>query len=123
VANLRARALRWNMTEDERRLWTVLRRKNFAGFRFRRQHPLGPYVADFFCPKAKLVIELDGSQHAEEAQMRRDDARTRWLEERNYRVLRIWNGDLKREPKVIYDAICHVLEDPQALTAFYDKEE
>jgi very-short-patch-repair endonuclease len=111
------------MTEDERRLWSVLRRKNFGGFRFRRQHPIGPYVADFFCPKAKLVIELDGSQHAEEAKMRRDDARTRWLEERNYRVLRIWNGDLRREPKVIYDAICNVLEDPQALTAFDEKEE
>ncbi len=60
MPNLHARHLRRNMTDDERALWTMLRRKNFAGFRFRRQHPIGSYIADFFYPSAKLIVELDG---------------------------------------------------------------
>jgi len=110
--NLRARHLRRNMTDDERKLWAVLRRKNLAGFRFRRQQPIGPYIADFFCPSAKLVVELDGEQHAEESHLRRDDERTRWLRSRGYRVLRIWNADLKRSPKDAYEAIYAALTHP-----------
>jgi very-short-patch-repair endonuclease len=58
-----AKELRANATEMERKLWTVLRRKQLSGVRFRRQQPIGPYIADFFCSSAKLVIELDGDQH------------------------------------------------------------
>jgi very-short-patch-repair endonuclease len=68
-----------------------LRRKQLGGFRFRRQQPVGPYIVDFFCAKARLIIELDGGQHADrEAQ---DAARTAWLEARGYRVLRVWNHE------------------------------
>src|SRR6266704_1917983 len=79
MPNLRARRLRWDMTDDERRLWALLRRKQLAGYRFRRQHPMGSYVADFFCPNAKLIVELDGGQHSEDKQMHRDEIRSRWL--------------------------------------------
>ncbi len=112
MANLHARQLRRNMTDDERRLWSVLRRKNLSGFRFRRQQPIGRYIADFFCPAAKLIVELDGGQHAEEINMRRDEERARWLEARGYRVLRIWNLDLKRSPNDVYEAIYLALTRP-----------
>lgn len=71
------------------RLWSRLRRKQLKGFRFRRQHPFGPYVVDFFCAEAKLIVEVDGGQHADEG-----EARTRWLDARGYRVIRFWNNDV-----------------------------
>jgi very-short-patch-repair endonuclease len=87
----RARKLRKEATETEVRLWSCLRRKQLDAFRFRRQQPIGPYVVDFYCPEARLIVELDGGQHAErEAE---DAARTAWLEARGYRVLRFWNND------------------------------
>jgi very-short-patch-repair endonuclease len=89
MASPLARSLRHTPTEAETRLWARLRRKQLAGIRFRRQHPLGRYVVDFFCAEAKLVIEVDGGQHAEDT-----DTRTRWLEGRGYRVLRFWNNDV-----------------------------
>ena len=86
-----ARRLRTTPTDAEIRLWSRLRRKQLEGFRFRRQHPMGPYVVDFFCPEAKLIVEVDGGQHAESAG---DVRRTRWLEAHGYRVIRFWNNDV-----------------------------
>ncbi len=87
-----ARRLRQTPTEAEIRLWSRLRRKQLDGFRFRRQQPIGPYVVDFFCPEAALIVEVDGGQHAwSETE---DSARTRWLEARGYRVVRFWNNDV-----------------------------
>jgi very-short-patch-repair endonuclease len=63
----RSRQLRRDMRDDERRLWALLRRKQLAGCRFRRQQPMGIYIANFFCPNAKLIVELDGGQHSEDA--------------------------------------------------------
>jgi len=100
------------MTDDERRLWALLRRKQLAGYRFRRQHPMGTYIADFFCPSAKLIVELDGGQHSEDEQMHRDEIRTRWLALRGYRVLRIWNSDLKQRPNDILDMIMDAIQHP-----------
>jgi len=71
------------------RLWSRLRRKQLEGFRFRHQHPLGPYIVDFFCAEAKLIVEVDGGQHADDG-----EARTRWLEARGYRIVRLWNNDV-----------------------------
>jgi len=65
-----------------------------AGFHFRRQAPLGPYIADFACHAARLVIEVDGGQHAEDGGVERDMRRTAWLEGQGYRVLRFWNSDV-----------------------------
>jgi very-short-patch-repair endonuclease len=75
-------------------LWRELRKLETRGTHFRRQVPIGPYVADFACLASYLVIELDGSHHADETNKSNDDARTRWLEAEGYRVLRFWNNDL-----------------------------
>jgi len=101
-----ARQLRSNPTDAERRLWSLLRNGQLAGLKFRRQHPIGPYVADFFCPAVKLVIELDGDQHGRDAAIARDARRDQWLEGCGYRVLRLPNRDvLQGEPlEVIWHA-------------------
>jgi len=75
-------------------LWRQLRKLDTKGTHFRRQVPIGPYVADFACLASRLVIELDGSQHADEPNKSNDEARTRWLKAEGYRVLRFWNNDL-----------------------------
>ncbi len=84
----RGRRLRGESTDEERKLWKYLRAERFAGFKFRRQHRLGPYFADLCCIEQHLVIELDGSQHAEQPQERKDAARTASLIERGYRIIR-----------------------------------
>jgi very-short-patch-repair endonuclease len=85
-----ARTLRRNSTDAEQKLWRALR--EFKAARFRRQHPIGQYIADFACPARKLVIELDGGQHA--AQADQDELRTTDLAKRGYRVIRFWNNDV-----------------------------
>ncbi|MEC9432191.1 MAG: endonuclease domain-containing protein, partial [Pseudomonadota bacterium] len=89
----RARALRRDATPAERRLWRELRRAGL-GARFRRQAPLGPYIADFLCLSARLVVELDGGQHNDLAARARDAARDRFMQERGFRVLRFWNAEV-----------------------------
>src|ERR1700722_20233031 len=89
-----ARRLRAKATETEILLWKRLRGIEAEGTHFRRQVPIGPYVADFACMAVRLVIELDGSQHDTEAHRARDERRTRWLEAEGYRVIRFWNNDL-----------------------------
>jgi len=98
-----ARKLRAEMTDAERKLWSLLRRKQLAGFRFRRQVPLGPFVADFACYSARLVIEVDGGQHG--VRVDHDERRTKWLEQFGWRVLRFWNGDVLREPENVIEMI------------------
>jgi very-short-patch-repair endonuclease len=88
----RARSLRTGMTETERLLWQVLRSKQINGHRFRRQHPIGPYIADFACIQQKIIIELDGSQHQD--QIAYDQQRSAFLQARGWRVLRFWNNDV-----------------------------
>src|SRR6266404_2835045 len=91
MASTRARQLRSNPTDAEMRLWSKLRRKQIDGHRFRRQVPIGPYIADFVCLERRLVIEVDGGQHSESIA---DDARTAWLEGQGFCVLRFWNNDV-----------------------------
>ena len=100
----RAQEMRRNPTNAERKLWQSLRRKRF-GVRFRRQHPIGSYVVDFYCAAARLIIELDGDQHALDALRRHDERRTRWLEQRGYRVLRFPNGDVLRNEEGVLEQI------------------
>ena len=76
----------------ERTLWSRLRHRQLNGHRFRRQVPIGPYIADFACLDARLVVEVDGGQHFEEVGY--DERRAMWLESRGYRVYRFWNGDV-----------------------------
>src|SRR3546814_4200207 len=84
--------LREDATDAERKLWYHLRRKQVGGLRSRRQYPLGPYIVDFVCLPARLVIEVDGGQHAE--QVERDTMRTAWLESQGFRVIRFWNNEV-----------------------------
>jgi very-short-patch-repair endonuclease len=112
MPNLRARALRWNMTDAERKLWWTLRRKQLAGFRFRRQAPLGPYVADFLCAKARLVVELDGAPHTMDTQIAHDERRTRWLVEKGLRVIRFTNREVFEDTDRVADAIYLVASAP-----------
>ncbi len=89
------RLLRKKSTQAEKKLWSVLRAKRFASYKFRRQHRVGPYVLDFFCPEARYNIELDGSGHGFPAQQAEDEKRDRFLGERNIFVRRFWNNQLK----------------------------
>jgi very-short-patch-repair endonuclease len=86
-----ARRLRRNQTEDEKELWRALRAGRFAGFKFRRQHPIGPYSLDFYCPAAKVSIELDGSQQGIPWQIQRDQSREEFLFAEGIEELRFWN--------------------------------
>src|SRR5512135_2862526 len=88
----RSRQLRIDATDAERRLWSYLRSKNLDGARFRRQHPIEGFIVDFCCIKGRLIVELDGSQHAEVPAY--DEHRTRILEQQGFRVLRFWNGEV-----------------------------
>jgi very-short-patch-repair endonuclease len=89
-----ARRLRKNTTHAEIKLWRHLRQLPMFGSHFRRQVPIGSYVVDFACMAAKLLIEVDGGQHGEEANAKRDDVRTQWLEAEGYRVIRFWNNEI-----------------------------
>ena len=93
-STLRARALRKQSTEAEKKLWQKLRRKQFQGLRFRRQYPLGPYFGDFVCLPARLVVEVDGASHTDFDQVQHDERRTHWLVSQNFHVLRFWNSDI-----------------------------
>jgi very-short-patch-repair endonuclease len=102
-----ARQLRRTMTPAEQWLWHRLRGCRLADCRFRRQHPLGPYVVDFACLERRLVIELDGSQHLEAPADARRDA---WLRHQGYTVLRYWNHDVLDRTERVLAAIQAELE-------------
>src|SRR5438034_3399937 len=99
----RARRLRAEMTDAEVRLWMRLRMEQIEGCRFRRQVPMGSYVVDFACFKARLVIEVDGGQHA--AAVEQDDRRSGWLMARGFRVLRFWDTDVLQETDGVLESI------------------
>ena len=103
----RARVLRNNATPHERRLWAALRLLNKQGFKFRRQAAIGPFIGDFVDYGRKLVVELDGSQHGEPKGEAGDARRSRWLESQGFTVLRVWNGDVDRNPEGVVETIFH----------------
>lgn len=86
-----ARKLLREHTDVERKLWYAFRNRRFHAYKFRRQQPIGPYVVDFVCFDQRLIVELDGSQHAEPEQLAHDKVRTGFLENEGFRVLRFWN--------------------------------
>jgi len=92
VSRDRARQLRRDQTDAEQTLWAHLRDRQLCGAKFRRQHPIGPFVADFCFPHQRLVVELDGGQHA--VKIAADQKRSRFLEAQGYKVLRFWNHDV-----------------------------
>jgi primosomal protein N' (replication factor Y) len=107
MPNLMARDLRRNMTDGERLLWYFLRAKRFAGCKFRRQHPIGPFIADFACVEHRLVVEADGGQHAGSES---DASRTRWLESAGWLVMRFWNDDIMRRTNDVLEEIRKAIE-------------
>ena len=107
-ALINARAQRRDMTEAERILWRRLRRQQFLDARFRRQVPIGPYIADFACLKARLVVEIDGSQHVEAASY--DAKRDAFLSREGFRVLRFWNNDSTARADSVMEAIFVALD-------------
>jgi len=109
MASSFARALRRNPPEAELRLWLRLRRRQLDGFRFRRQVPLGPYVVDFACLSARLVVEVDGGQHA--WRHGEDATRMSWLEANGFRVLRLWNNEVFSNINGVLETIRGALRD------------
>jgi very-short-patch-repair endonuclease len=97
-----ARRLRKHSTVAEQKLWRYLRARSLAGLKFARQEPIGPYVVDFVCREKRLVIEVDGGQHADSSN---DSARDQWLADHRYRVVRFWNNEVLENIEGVWDAI------------------
>ena len=110
VGRGRAQQLRRSQTEAERRLWSRLRGRQVHNAKFRRQHAIGPYVVDFCCPERRLVVEVDGGQHALETPV--DGARTEFLAAQGYRVLRFWNNEVITNTEGVLERISEVLGNP-----------
>ncbi len=106
-----ARTLRKHDTWAEKLMWRWLRDRRFSAYKFRRQHPVGPHILDFFCPEARVDIELDGFRHGYPTQRSQDAGRDAWLELAGVRVLRFWNWRLRRERQAVRDAIWRTLQE------------
>ncbi|NOX92703.1 MAG: endonuclease domain-containing protein [Gammaproteobacteria bacterium] len=104
-----ARNLRQLSTDAEHRLWQQLRNRQACGAKFRRQHPVPPYIVDFVCLEKKLVIEADGEQHIE--QQTYDEKRTAFLEARGFQVLRFWNNEILTQTEDVLDVIFRALNE------------
>jgi len=104
-----ARQLRQNSTDAERLLWSQLRRNSLEGIKFKRQHPIGPYIVDFLTLENMLVIEIDGGQHNEPKGQQRDKERTEGLEKKGYKVLRFWNNDVLTNIEGVFEMIRQAL--------------
>ncbi|NLS04378.1 endonuclease domain-containing protein [Rhizobium sp. P32RR-XVIII] len=102
-----ARRLRRSDTEEEYRLWGELRNRRLNGHKFMRQVPLGPYVVDFLCREMRLIVEVDGFQHAADPA---DATRTHWLNGNGYSILRFWNHEITRERRAVLETILAALE-------------
>ncbi|MCC7146593.1 MAG: endonuclease domain-containing protein [Phycisphaeraceae bacterium] len=104
----KARALRRRATVPERILWQLLRQPPLCDFHFRRQHPLGRYVVDFFCARARLVIEVDGMSHL--GRQEQDARREQWLTSQGYRVLHVLNDDVLRDSVAVAEYILQIVQ-------------
>jgi very-short-patch-repair endonuclease len=109
----RARRMRREMTEVELKLWSILRNRDLVGVKFRRQVPIGNYIADFCCLAYRLIVELDGGQHA--AQEAADASRSRFLSEEGFRILRFWNDQvLSGSEFVVAEIVAAIIEEGRA---------
>jgi very-short-patch-repair endonuclease len=107
MPNKNARRLRHCATDAERRMWSALRDRRLKRYKFRRQHPIGSFVVDFACTKHRLIVELDGGQHAENAA---DLHRTAWLETHGWKVIRFWNNDVLANTAGVVETMLRALE-------------
>ena len=105
-----AKHMRSNMTQEELKIWNLLRAKRFYGYKFKRQVLVGEYIVDFICPEKNLVIEIDGGQHNEDCNKNYDLKRTCYLENNGYTVLRFWNNDVNNNIEGVCEVIKNYLE-------------
>jgi very-short-patch-repair endonuclease len=110
----KAQELRRDPTDAERKLWSILRGANLVRAKFRRQQPIGPFIADFVCQRERLIIEADGGQHEDNGY---DRQRTAFLESKGYRVFRFWNNDILGNIDGVAQAIAAALEAPHPARA------
>jgi very-short-patch-repair endonuclease len=106
----KAKALRVEQPDAERVLWQRLRGRQLTGAKFRRQHPIGPYIADFACLECGLVFELDGGQHADTIEY--DQRRADFISQHGFRVIRFWNNDVLSKTEAVLEAILNALNRP-----------
>jgi len=111
ITKARAKALRQQFTDAEAKLWFYLRARRLAGLKFRRQHPFPPYIVDFYCGAAKLVVEVDGSQHCEKI----DSVRDLVLNKMGLKVIRFWDNDVLQKIEAVLVEIMSVAQN-QTLT-------
>jgi very-short-patch-repair endonuclease len=103
----KVRELRKNLTEAERLLWKNLRLRQIEGYKFRRQQPIGEYIVDFVCFEKRLIVEVDGGQHAEEIAY--DSKRDEWLKSQGFSILRFWNHQVSKEIEAVKERILEEL--------------
>jgi very-short-patch-repair endonuclease len=99
------------MPEAQRRLWRLLRDRRFAGYKFRREHPMGPYTLDFYCAEASVSVEVDGRQHGAPEQQARDREKENYLLERGIITKRFWNWQVRQQPEVVRQTLWHLLQE------------
>lgn len=92
-------------------MWSRLRARQLTGIKFRRQHPIGPYVLDFYCAEAHLAVEVDGSQHLESIAINQDQARTKFLENKSIKVIRFWNHEVLENLDAVLESIIFTLDE------------
>ena len=102
LQHAKARELRNNMTKQERKIWSILRNRQFYGYRFLRQYPIGNYIVDFVCRSKKIIIEIDGGQHNKPLSIEYDNSRTKYLLEKGYKVVRFWNNEIDNNIQGVY---------------------
>jgi very-short-patch-repair endonuclease len=112
VTRQNCRQLRRNATGAEKRLWSILRNSQFGGFKFRRQHPCGPYILDFFCLSKKLAVEVDGDSHFVDEGLRRDAVRTAYLRGAGIDVIRFTNSDVFQRSQIVKQVLWKALTAP-----------
>jgi very-short-patch-repair endonuclease len=110
----KARSLRKNQTDVEQLMWKHLRNRRLFNYKFRRQFPIEPYIADFACLELKLIIELDGGQHA--SRINYDDQRSLFLKQRGFKVIRFWNNDVIENTEGVLEAIRLVILETAEIT-------
>lgn len=108
----RARKMRKSPTEAENKMWNLLRNRGVLGAKFKRQHPCGPYILDFVCLERRLVVEVDGSQHADSLHEESDAERSTFLASHGFHVLRFWNNEVLENPEGVWEVIAAALEGP-----------
>ena len=113
LTRIHARELRHGQTPIEERLWRELRSRQLVGMKFRRQHPIGSFIVDFYCADKRLVVEIDGDSHAD--QIAYDKRRTKWLEDHGYRVIRFTNREVLNQLSAVLEKIMRVCSEDRSI--------